>query len=201
MTEMKIVDCRGLACPQPVIDTKAALAGATAPILVIVDDQGSCTNVKRFAESQGGRVSVEQQGDEFHLTIEPGHGAPAAETPPIVCETTSAKNTVVYVSSEGMGRGDEELGATLMAAFLDTLSQFKGEISHAIFVNAGAKLATEGSPVLEQLRQLDQVGVQVLVCGTCLNHFDIKDRLAVGGVSNMYAIIDTLSKAGRIIRP
>ena len=88
-----------------------------------------------------------------------------------------------------------------MEAFLDTLSQFKGELSHAIFVNAGAKLAVEDSPVLEQLRQLEELGVQVLVCGTCLNHFGIKDRLAVGTISNMYAIIETLSKAGRIIRP
>jgi len=111
------------------------------------------------------------------------------------------RKTVVFVSSEGMGRGDEELGTILMAAFLDTLSQFKGELSHAIFVNAGAKLAVEGSLVLEQVRQLEQMGVQVLVCGTCLNHFGIKDKLAVGSVSNMYAIIETLSKAGKIIRP
>ena len=201
MAEKKTVDCRGLACPQPVINTKNALRGATSPILVIVDNEASCTNVRRFAESQGARVFVAQQNDELHLTIEPGNSAPVEEEAPIVCTTTVTKNMVVYVSSEGMGRGDEELGATLMAAFLDTLSQFKGELSHAIFVNAGAKLVVEGSPVLEQVRQLEQVGAQVLVCGTCLNHFRIKDKLAVGSVSNMYAIIETLSKAGRIIRP
>jgi intracellular sulfur oxidation DsrE/DsrF family protein len=88
-----------------------------------------------------------------------------------------------------------------MAAFLDTLSQFRDEISHVILVNAGARLAVEGSPVLDQLGQLEELGVQVLVCGTCLNHFGIKDRLAVGSVSNMFAIIETLSRAGRIIRP
>ncbi len=100
-----------------------------------------------------------------------------------------------------MGRGDDELGAILMEAFLDTLSQFKGEISHAVFVNAGARLAVEGSPVLAQLCQLEEVGVEVMVCGTCLNHFAIADQLAVGSVSNMYAIIETLSKAERVIRP
>jgi len=201
MTELKTVDCRGLACPQPVINTKNALQGATAPIRVIVDNEASCTNVRRFAESQGARVNVAEQVGEFHLTIEPGDHEPSVEEPPIVCSTTAARNIVVYVSSEGMGRGDEELGAVLMEAFLDTLSQFKGELSHAIFVNAGAKLAVEGSPVLEQIRQLEALSVQVLVCGTCLNHFGIKDKLAVGSVSNMYAIIETLSKAGRIIRP
>lgn len=201
MTEPKTVDCRGLACPQPVINTKNALQGVTAPIRVIVDNEAACTNVRRFAESRGARVKVAEQIGEFHLTIEPGDHELANEEPPIVCSTTAARNMVVYVSSEGMGRGDDELGAVLMEAFLDTLSQFKGELSHAIFVNAGAKLAVEGSPVLEQIRQLEALGVQVLVCGTCLNHFGIKDRLAVGSVSNMYSIIETLSKAGRIIRP
>ena len=201
MTELKTVDCRGLACPQPVIHTKNALHGATAPIRVIVDNEASCTNVRRFAEIQGARVEVSERGGEFHLTVEPGHHVPTSEEPPVVCSTTAARNMVVYVSSEGMGRGDDDLGGVLMEVFLDTLSQFKGELSHAIFVNAGAKLAVEGSVVLEQVRQLEELGVQVLVCGTCLNHFGIKDKLAVGSVSNMYAIIETLSKAKRVIRP
>ena len=115
--------------------------------------------------------------------------------------TTGTRNLVVFIASEGMGRGDEELGTTLMASFLDTLSQFKDELSHLIFVNAGAKLVAEGSAVLEPLRQLEQMGVQLLACGTCLNYYDIKDKLAVGSVSNMYAIIETLAQAGRIIRP
>ncbi|MBN1655647.1 MAG: sulfurtransferase-like selenium metabolism protein YedF [Deltaproteobacteria bacterium] len=201
MKELKTVDCRGLTCPQPVIRTKNALQSATTPIRVIVDNEASCTNVRRFAESQGARVQVAEQTGEFHLTIDPRQYEPSAEEPPMVCSTTAARNLVVYVSSEGMGRGDDELGAVLMEAFLDTLSQFKGDLSHAIFVNAGAKLAVEGSPVLEQIRQLEQLGVQVLVCGTCLNHFGIRDKLAVGSVSNMYAIIETLSKAERIIKP
>ena len=203
MSDPRTLDCRGLACPQPVLNTKYALQDASSALLVIVDNESSCTNVRRYAESQGARVSVAQQGKDFVLTIQPGLERRASEAPPVACscDTTNAKNLVVYVSSEGMGRGDEGLGANLMAAFLDTLSQFSGEISHAIFVNAAAKLAVEDSPVLEQVRQLEQVGAQVLVCGTCLNHFGIKDKLAVGSVSNMYAIIETLARAGRIIRP
>lgn len=201
MTESKTVDCRGLACPQPVIHTKNALQDATGPVLVVVDNEASCVNVRRFAESRGATVTIAEQGGEFHLTIEPGHHEPAEQDPPIVCSTPAAPSSVVYVSSDGMGRGDDELGGILMAAFLDTLSQFKGEISHAIFVNGGAKLAVAGSPVLAQLRQLEEVGVQVLVCGTCLNHFEIKDKLAVGRISNMYAILEALTKAGRVIKP
>jgi TusA-related sulfurtransferase len=106
MTEPRTVDCRGLACPQPVINTKNALQGSTTPIMVIVDNEASCTNVRRFAESQGARVEVEQQAGEFHLTIEPGH-----EVPPIVCSMTAARNMIVYVSpppigARRFGRGD-----------------------------------------------------------------------------------------------
>lgn len=200
-TDPKTVDCRGLACPQPVERTKEALEGAASPFLVIVDNEESCFNVTRFAESQGARVSVARESGDFHLTVEPGRGATNPGTPPVVCSTAGARRTVVFVSSEGMGRGDEALGAILMTAFLDTLSHFGDEISHVIFVNAGAKLTVEGSAVLDQIRQLEQMGIRVQVCGTCLNHFGIRDRLAVGSVTTMYAIIETLSRAGRIIRP
>lgn len=201
MKDSVTIDCRGLACPQPVINTKNALEGKPESLVVIVDNEASSTNVRRFAESQGASVKVVRESGEYHLHIEPGHHEPAAEEPPIVCSTTSTGDMVVYVSAEGMGQGDEALGRILMAAFLDTLSQFKGEISHLIFVNAGAKLAVEGSPVLEQLRQLEELGIEVLVCGTCLKHFGIEEKLAVGSVSNMFAIIETLSEAGRIIKP
>ena len=110
-------------------------------------------------------------------------------------------NLVVYISSEGMGSGDEALGGTLMAKFLDTLSLFKGQVSHLLFVNGGAKLTVAGSPVLPQLRQLEELGAKVWVCGTCLTHFGIQEQLAVGSVSNMVAILETLSGAGRILQP
>jgi selenium metabolism protein YedF len=110
-------------------------------------------------------------------------------------------NLVVYVAAETMGRGDEELGATLMASFLDTLSQFKDPLTHVIFVNAGARLTSEGSKVLPQLRQLEELGATLLVCGTCARHYAIQDRLAVGRLSNMLEIIETLTRAERILRP
>jgi selenium metabolism protein YedF len=119
-----------------------------------------------------------------------------------VTDSSSGKrDMVVYIASEGMGRGDEALGVELMSKFLDTLSHLKDRISHLIFVNAGAKLVVEGSPVLEQLQHLEGVGVELLACGTCLNHFGITDKVAVGSVSNMVAILDTLSEAGTVIRP
>lgn len=203
MDDSRTLDCRGMACPQPVLKTREALQQGLTPLTVIVDNESSCTNVRRFAESQGASVEVTKAGGEFRVAITPGAQASIVDEDVTACSCpgSDTRDMVVYVTSEGMGRGDDELGRTLMAAFLDTLAQFKDEVSHVVFVNGGAKLTVSDSPVLEQIRQLEQLGAKVLVCGTCLNHFGIKDKLAVGSVSNMFAIIETLSKARRIVRP
>jgi len=203
MTEEKILDCKGLACPQPVLQAKDALEGMPVggQILVIVDNEGSCSNVRRFAESQGHHVSFEEKGGDFNIRIRKGESGSAAEAPEIVCETLQKKSTVVYISSETMGRGDDELGRILMLAYLDTLSHFAKDISHVIFVNAGVKLAVEGSPLLDYIRELEKMGAEVLSCGTCLKHFGLTEKLAVGSISNMYTILDAQSKAATILRP
>ncbi len=203
MNDERTIDCRGLPCPQPVLRTKEALESGRAPLRVIVDNEAACTNVSRFAEGRGAQVTVERRGGEYHLAIRPGAQARAPEGEPVACTgaQAAAGNLVVYVSSEGMGRGDDRLGTILMAAFLDTLGHFKDVPSHVIFVNGGVRLAVEGSPVLDQIRHLEQIGSRVLVCGTCLNYFGLKEKLAVGGISNMYAIVETLSQAGRIVKP
>ncbi|MDY0002436.1 MAG: sulfurtransferase-like selenium metabolism protein YedF [Polyangia bacterium] len=201
MTDTKTLDCRGLSCPLPVLKTREALAGAAETIVVVVDNEAAAANVTRFAESQGASVSLGRSGGDFTLTIQPGAGAGPGGGAGLVCGPGVKKNLVVYVASEGMGIGDEGLGRTLMAAFLDTMAQWTGELSHVIFVNGGAKLAVKGSPVLDQIRQLEEMGATVLVCGTCLRHFGIQDELAVGSLSNMFAILEVLTSAGRIIRP
>lgn len=188
---MTTIDCRGLPCPKPVIQTEAALQAATSPFVVIVDDDAAAANVRRFAEGQGARVSAERRGPEHHLTIEPGPVQKAA----------LARDLVVFLSSEVLGRGDDDLGAALMATFLDTLSHFQGELSHILLINGGAKLPVEGSPVLEELRQLSGMGVCVLVCGTCLRHFGLVEKLGVGRISNMMEILEILARAGRVLSP
>ncbi|MCP4901666.1 MAG: sulfurtransferase-like selenium metabolism protein YedF [bacterium] len=201
MSDRLEVDCRGLTCPQPLINTKEALAVTTGALLVKVDNMNSATNVRRYAEGQGAIVEVEQKGDDFHLSIEPAGDTLNADELPIGCPSEVGESVVAFIASEGMVSGDDGLGAVLMEAFLDTLSQASGTVTHAIFVNAGAKLTIEGSPILDQLCQLEEAGVEVLVCSTCLNHYGITDKLIAGSVSNMYEIIEILSAAGRIIRP
>jgi selenium metabolism protein YedF len=200
--EERTLDCRGLSCPQPVILTRQALQEmGHGTLQVLLDNEASCANVMRLAQSQGHEVRQESpEPGQYRIFIERGEGSSqSCEPPAVVCEAQARRSTVVYVPSETLGRGDEALGGVLMAAYLDTLAQFAQEISHVIFINSGVKLAVEGSPVLEQIQALERMGAQVLCCGTCLNHFRLADRLRVGSISNMLAILEVISRAGRVM--
>ena len=203
MSSERILDCKGLACPQPVIKTKEALEERHPgqELQVIVDNEGSCSNVRRFAASQGHKVHFEEQDGHYHIHITKGEGAAVGPEPEIVCDVPAKGSIFVYVSSDKMGRGDDKLGDILMAAYFETLAHFARDITHIALVNSGVKLAIEGSPVVDHIKSLEQMGVEVLCCGTCLNHFNIKDKLAAGVVSNMFSILDAQTKAGKILSP
>jgi len=115
--------------------------------------------------------------------------------------TTKSGPFVVVISENKMGRGNDELGAVLIKAFLHTVASQAQKPDVMIFYNTGVKLTVQGSDVLEDLKHLESEGVQILVCGTCLNYFEIKDKLSVGIVSNMYDIVETMSSAGRLLTP
>lgn len=202
MKEKRIVDCRGLTCPQPVVQTKEALEKVSAGALqVIVDNEASCINVRRFAESQGHPVQMEKKGGDYYLVIKKRNESNLLDSLNEASLEAKERGLVIYIASEGVGRGDDELGRILMVAYLDTLSQLAREISHLIFMNSGVKLAVEGSPVLEQIENLKSMGVQVLSCGTCLNFFGVIEKLRVGTVSNMMSILEILSKAKKVLSP
>jgi selenium metabolism protein YedF len=117
------------------------------------------------------------------------------------CAPDKRRNTVVAVSSDAMGRGSDELGQILMKGFLYALSQLEELPKALLFYNGGAHLTTEGSPSLEDLKNMEAQGVQILTCGTCLDYYGLTDKLAVGGVTNMYSIVETLAAADKVIRP
>ncbi len=108
---------------------------------------------------------------------------------------------VVYINAETMGRGDDELGAVIMGAYVETLTNFVGSISHILLVNGGVKLVCAGSDVLDNLQQLAEAGVEILSCGTCLKHFNITDELQAGSVSNMFTILDAMSNSRKVLQP
>jgi len=194
----RLIDCRGLACPQPVIQTKKAMS-ESEQITTIVDNDAAKTNVSRMAGKEGFAVDVEEKEDGIYLHLTRIGTVPQTETTSYAPAEGSAGPLVVLIPSDGMGRGDEELGSILLRSFLHTLNEVEPLPCTIIFLNAGVKLAVEGSLALEDLQALEGKGVEILACGTCLGHFALKDKIAVGQVSNMYSIAETLLGAGRVV--
>ncbi len=202
-----MVDARGLACPQPVLLTKKALE-TKDNITVLVDNTTALENVKRFAQNLGCSVETrEEAGGVYRLDITKTQGVVVKEPSPeeIICDmerpTGSDRPLVIMITSDKMGIGDDELGTVLMRSFIHTLTEMETQPDTMILYNAGVKLAVDGSDVLHDLKNIEEKGVKILVCGTCLNFFNLKEKLKVGVVSNMYDITETLLKAKKIVRP
>ncbi len=193
----KIVDCRGLTCPQPVIETKQALEKSDK-VTIIVDNLAARDNVVRFGESQGGKVTMQEKKDGVYITItKPKDGLHPEQKQSSLCLTTGP--VVAVIRSDQMGQGEEKLGRVLIRSFLHTLTEVTGRPDTMIFFNTGVRLTSEGSEVLDDLQALKQKGVVILVCGTCLDYFGLKEKIAVGQISNMYTIAETMLAAGRLV--
>ncbi len=194
---MKVVDARGLPCPQPVLLTRDALRESDE-VTTIVDSDTARHNVTRMAEKAGYTVRAEKRGDGIYLHIT--RRAVSAAEAPAPAPAPSAGPLVLVIPAEFMGRGEhDELGQILMRGFLHTLNECSPLPDVVIFFNSGVKLVVEGSPVLEDLRTLEQQGVQILACGTCLGYYGLKEKVAVGEVSNMLTIAETMLQAGRVV--
>jgi len=200
----KKIDCRGLACPQPVLETKKALEGPEMEeIFVLLDNPSSKENVRRFVESQGHQVSITEEKGIFELRVKKGKGkekSGSGEEKSKIIQCPESAHLVVFIDTDSLGRGSEELGRILMRSFLQTLEQSEVHPQKVILINSGVKLACEGSEVIEDLQELAAKGAEILSCGTCLDYFGIKKKLAVGKVSNMYEIINSLAGASKTIR-
>ncbi len=197
---MKTVDCRGMVCPQPVLETKKALEKpGREEIRVLVDNPGSRENVRRFAESQGHRVNIREEKGAFAVQIH-REGEPPGEKRGEKKEAQLGSDLVVFIDSDSLGRGSEELGKILMRSFMHTLAEADSQPALLIFVNSEVKLTCEGSEVLEDLRTLTARGVAILSCGTCLDYFGLKEKLQAGRISNMYEILNSLAQAGKALK-
>lgn len=190
----KMIDCRGLACPGPVISTKKALEEtASGRLTIIVDNEAAKTNVVKFAAASGLSAAAEAKDGHYYITIVKGTGQE------IVAGSESAasqENGQVYViTQDTLGHGSTELGAVLMKAFMTTLLEVAPQPAALLFLNSGVKLTAQGSPVLPQLTTLAGRGVTILSCGTCLDYYRLKAELGVGEITNMYTIIETMSKS------
>ena len=205
MSNIIVVDAMGDQCPIPVVKTMKAVAAMTEPgtLEIHVDSEVPVQNLIRFAADRGLPVASEKV-DEKHFVVKmivSNPGATAAKNENNVsCIPDQRGDLVIAVGSNCMGSGDDALGATLMKGYLYAVSQQEELPKAILFYNGGAKLTVEGAVSVEDLKNMEAQGVEILTCGTCLNFYGLSDKLAVGSVTNMYNIVEKLTQAAKVIR-
>ena len=192
---MITVNAMGDNCPIPVIKTKKAMQELQGPetIEVLVDNEIAVQNVTKMAASK-------IADKEFKVVIQ-AKGAVEAGAEEAVCQPDARDNTVVVIASDRMGEGNDALGKVLIKGFIFAVTQLDKLPKTMLFYNGGATLTAEDSDSLEDLRSLEAQGVEIMTCGTCLDYYGLKEKLAVGTVTNMYSIVETMANAGKIIHP
>lgn len=196
---MKEIDARGLACPAPVLQTKNAIEEEKlSSIEILVDNEAARQNVSRFLKSQDFEVSVQEREGDFHVK---GRREGGVEPKDLVTEKqdTEKMKIMVMVTNNCMGHGDDELGLKLMVSFLKTIKEMGDELWRLVFLNNGVKLTVDSSEMLEVLKEYEKDGLPILVCGTCLTHFDLLDKKQVGETTNMLDIVTAMQLADKVI--
>ena len=191
-----VVNAVGDQCPIPVVKATKALKAMTeaGTVEVHVDNEIAVQNLTRLASSKGLKSFAEKKEEKLFI-VKITLDKPLEEN-----GVDRRKNTVVAIASERMGHGNDELGKVLMKGFIFALSQLDELPSTILFYNGGATITTEGSPSLDDLKNMEAQGVEILTCGTCLDYYNLKDKLAVGSVTNMYTIVEKLANADKIIK-
>ena len=205
-----LVDARGKACPLPVIETRNALREHGAPVVTLVDNDIARQNVEKMARQMGLNAATQQEEGNWRITLtaaaQQGFDPDSQEVADLMenippCTVPAQGPTVVVLSADVMGTGDDTLGRALMKGFVYALTQLDEAPDTVLLYNGGAKLSVEGAETVADLKTLEEAGAEILTCGTCLNHYGLTEKLAVGSVTNMYVIAETLAKAGKVIRP
>jgi len=189
------IDCRNLACPEPVIRTKNALDGLRVgeKLEILVNSIAPKENISRFLKSQNVEFSVEQNGAETKITAVKGESKlELTNFDEFVCEITpKTKKTVVYLNEEYAGSGD--VGVSLLAKFLGALLQVE-KPEYVICVNNAVKITTNRAhPSFKPLKDLEAAGVKILSCGSCLEAYKLVSDLSVGEMSNAYEVMQILT--------
>lgn len=196
---VKEVDCRGLNCPQPVINTKKALDEiGSGQVLVIVDNPVARQNVTRFARNAGHRVEDKEENGNFYITITKGETEtkqPEQEQP----QPVPAAKPIYFITTNCLGQGSPDLGTVLMKSLMKTLAESEPFPEALIFLNTGVYLVCEGAEVLPYLQKLSEAGTQILACGTCLDYYRLREKLAVGTISNIYEINSKITGPNKVI--
>ena len=196
------LDCKGLACPGPVLRCMDCLEkDAPLALTVLVDDPAALENVTRLLSGKGFAVTSQQDMNVWTISATRA-AAPAqqAESCAAVVSAALGQQTTVFITAETIGKGDDELGGKLMFNFLGTLPELGEKLWRIVLVNGGVKLACEGHPCLEKLEALAKSGVSILVCGTCLGFFGLMDKKKLGDTTNMLDVVTSLDMAAKVIQ-
>jgi len=189
---MKEIDARGLVCPQPVILTKKALEEISeGEVVAIVDNITARENVSRLVSNLNYEYEVSEQEGCHYIRIRKVSGAAQ--------EANKEDSIVIVITTDKLGQGAEELGKVLMKSYTYALTETNPLPKAVLFLNSGVKLTTEGSEVIENIKKLEAAGVEIVSCGTCLDYYQLKDKLQSGIVGNMYSIIEKMSSAGKVV--
>jgi selenium metabolism protein YedF len=204
---MKIVDTKGQLCPAPLIATKRALK-ETQPgesFVVLTDNQTSFTNVSRFLKDNNTPFTSTEKGGLWTLTVTKNTGELSKPNVEEYCEVEvphfQKGDFVIAISSDRMGEGDADLGTLLMTNFIKAVHDLDILPSKMVFYNRGVFLGRKESSVLELLKDLERMGVTLFLCGTCINHYSLRDEITIGNVSNMFEIAQIMSSAGKVLKP
>jgi selenium metabolism protein YedF len=204
---MRIVDTKGQICPAPLIAAKKALkeTGEGESFIVLTDNLTSLDNLSRFLKDNGAGFKVSESGGVWTMIITKTSSEVVHSDTEEYCNSEISHfkkgNFIIAVSSDKMGEGDEELGHLLMTNFIKALKDLDELPQKMVFYNYGVKLAVASSPAVEHLRDLEKMGVELMLCGTCVNHYSIESALGAGAVSNMYSIAEAMTAADKVVRP
>jgi selenium metabolism protein YedF len=201
------LDFIGKACPIPVVETNKALTQMKKDdiIEVLVDNSVAVQNLAKLATQKKLVIATEKREENLYLvTLTLTEATQLSEAAPDTLDfipDARSGHTVVVLSSDKMGEGDEKLGHILIKGFIYALTELEKLPETVIMYNNGVKLAVEGSDSLADLKLLEAQGVEILACGTCLNHYQLTEQLGVGSITNMYHIVEKLSEARKVIKP
>jgi len=204
---MRIVDTKGQLCPAPLIAAKKALKETTVgePFIVLTDNKTSFNNLCRFLKDNKADWQVSESNGVWSLTVTRQAGDIVQTKAEEYCTPTISHfekgNYIVAITSDKMGEGDDELGHLLISNFIKALKDLDKLPQHMVFYNKGVTLAVKDSPVIEHIKDLEKMGVEIHLCATCVNYYKIENNVAVGNLSNMYSIAEVMASAGNIVRP
>ena len=200
------VNALGKQCPIPVVMTKKVIdqSGTGDEIEILVDNETAVNNLSRLANKTGCTFvseKLEVKKYRVKMKVQTEQTGTEVKEEELVCEMPGKKVKVAVISADVMWNGDDELGKVLIKGFLYALSQMETHVDTILFYNGGAKLTTEGSDSIEDLKKMEAEGTEVLTCGTCLKHYGLMEKLLVGKVTDMYTITERMMGADKIIRP